>query len=78
MQAVLHAQADAEVRDVILARVADGIEHAVDAALAEKPPGDEDAVEAGELGLVVAVGAAGGVAVRLVAPSFEAFGFDPE
>ena len=44
----LHAEADAEVGDVGLAGVADGVEHAFDAALAEAA-GDEDAVEAFEL-----------------------------
>ena len=58
----LHAEADAEVRDVVFAGVADGVEHALDAALAEAA-GDEDAVEAGELGGVVV--------------DFEAFGFEP-
>ena len=45
----LHAEADAEVGDVVLAGVADGVEHALDAAFAEAA-GDEDAVEAFELG----------------------------
>ena len=31
----LHAQADAEVRDFVFAGVADGVQHAFDAALAE-------------------------------------------
>ena len=47
----LHAEADAEVGDVVLAGVADGVEHAFDAALAEAA-GDEDAVEAFELGRI--------------------------
>ena len=65
----LHAEADAEVRGARLAGVADGVEHAFDAALAEAA-GDEDAVEAGEL--LREVGwLAGGV------EGFEAFGFDP-
>ena len=59
----MHAEADAEVGDAVLAGVADGVEHALDAALAEAA-GDEDAVEAFELALVVAVGAAGDAAVR--------------
>ena len=42
----LHAEADAEVGRAGLAGVADGVEHALDAALAEAA-GDEDAVEAG-------------------------------
>ena len=71
----LHAEADAEVGDVVLAGVADGVEHALDAALAEAA-GDKDAVEAAELGLVVAIGAAGCIAVGLVV-SFQALGLDP-
>ena len=46
----LHAQADAEVRDLVLARVADGVEHAFDAALAEAAR-HQDAVESLELPL---------------------------
>jgi hypothetical protein len=41
----LHAEADAEVGNLVLAGVADGVQHALDAALAEAA-GDEDAVEA--------------------------------
>src|SRR5271157_438696 len=44
----LHAQADAEIGHLALAGVADGVEHAVDAALAEAAR-DEDAVVAFEL-----------------------------
>src|ERR1019366_6039919 len=44
----LHAQADAEIRNLALARVADGVDHAVDAALAEAPR-HQDAVVAFEL-----------------------------
>ncbi len=66
----LHAEADAEVGGVGLAGVADGVEHALDAALAEAA-GDEDAVEAFELMLVFESGAVFGVA------GLEAFGFDP-
>src|ERR1017187_9092914 len=33
----LHAQADAEVRYLVLARIADGVDHALDSALAEAP-----------------------------------------
>ena len=58
----LHAEADAEVGRAGLARVADGVEHAFDAALAEAA-GDEDAVEVLEL--------------RDVVVGLEAFGFDP-
>ena len=47
----LHAEADAEVRHLLFARVADGVEHAFDAALAEAA-GDEDAVEAFKLRFV--------------------------
>ena len=50
----LHAEADAEIGDLILAGVADGVEHAFDAALAEAA-GNEDAVEACELRFVAAV-----------------------
>ena len=66
----LHAEADAEVGRAGLAGVADGVEHALDAALAEAA-GDEDAVEAFELMDVLVVGVAVGVA------GLEAFGFDP-
>ena len=65
----LHAEADAEVGDLVLAGVADGVEHALDAALAEAA-GDEDAVEAGELLWVV-------IAAAVFAAGFEALGFDP-
>ena len=41
----LHAQADAEVGHLLFAGVADGVQHALDAALAEAA-GNEDAVEA--------------------------------
>ena len=40
----LHAEADAEVGHAVLARIADGVEHAFDAALAEAA-GNENAVE---------------------------------
>ena len=63
----LHAEADAEVGDLLFAGVADGVQHALDAALAEAA-GDEDAVEAFELRLVAAVVGS----LRL-----QAFGFDP-
>src|SRR3954462_7945014 len=43
----LHAQADAQVRDLLLARDLDGADLALDPATAE-PAGDEDAVDAGE------------------------------
>src|SRR5439155_19167241 len=46
----LHAQADSEIRDCALARVADGVEHAVNAALAEAA-GHQDAVVASQLSL---------------------------
>ena len=52
---------------MLFAGVADGVEHALDAALAEAA-GDEDAVEAFQLRLVAAVVGAFGL---------EAFGFDP-
>src|SRR3954452_17030632 len=39
----LHAEADPEVRNLLFARVADRVQHAFDAALAEAA-GDEDAV----------------------------------
>ena len=41
----LHAQADAEVRHLVLAREADGVDHALDAALAESAR-DQNAVVA--------------------------------
>ena len=63
----LHAEADAEVGDLLFAGVADGVQHAFDAALAEAA-GDEDAVEAFKLGLVAAV---------VGSFRFEAFGFNP-
>ena len=63
----LHAEADAEVGDVVFAGEADAVEHAGDAALAEAA-GDEDAVEAGELMLVAAV---------VLVLGFQALGFDP-
>ena len=49
----LHAKANAEVRNLVLARIADGLEHAFDAALAEAA-GHEDAVVVFELRLVTA------------------------
>jgi hypothetical protein len=64
MHGGLHAEADAEVRDLLLARVADAVQHALDAALAEAA-GHEDAVEAG-----VAFGV---VRIEL----FESLGLDP-
>ncbi len=71
----LHAEADAEVGRAVFARVADGVQHAFDAALAEAA-GDEDAVEACELRFVVAVRLAGGVVDGWVV-RLQAFGFDP-
>src|ERR1043165_7293066 len=47
----LHAEANAEVGDALLARVADGAELPLDAARAEAGA-DEDAVDAGELAVV--------------------------
>src|ERR1039458_5152112 len=44
----LHAQADAEIRDLILAGVANSVQHAIDAALAETA-GHQDAVVAFQL-----------------------------
>ena len=41
----LHAQTDSKVRHVLLARVADSVQHALDAAFA-KASGDKDAIEA--------------------------------
>jgi hypothetical protein len=58
----LHAEADAEVGYGFFAGIADGVEHAFDAAFAEAA-GDEDAVEVSELFGVVG--------------DFEAFGFEP-
>ena len=63
----LHAQADAEVGDEFFAGIANGVQHAFDAALTEAA-GDENAVEAFQLAFVAAVA---GVA------AFEALGFDP-
>ncbi len=60
----LHAEADAEVRHMAFARVADGVEHALDAALAEAAR-YKNAVEALKLLLVTAVF------------GLEAFGFEP-
>src|SRR5262249_34283672 len=51
----LHAEADAEVRHLALPRVADRIEHAIDAALAE-PARHQDAVERFELALPLIAG----------------------
>src|SRR4051812_4304042 len=48
----LHAEADSEVRDFLLARIADRIQHAFDAALAEAA-GDKDAVVIFELRVVL-------------------------
>ena len=62
----LHAQADAEIRNFLLARVADGVQHALDAALAEAAR-HQDAVVVFELRLVIAI------AVFASKP----FGFDP-
>ena len=56
----LQAETDAEEREVVLARPADGLDHPVDAALAE-PAGDEQAVEAAE------EAAGGGLVGELVA-----------
>ena len=63
----LHAEADAEVGHLFLARVADGVQHAFDAALAEAA-GNENAVESFELRFVAAV-----VGRFRLQP----FGFDP-
>ena len=46
----LHAEADSEVGHFVFAGVADGVEHAFNAALAEAA-GDQDSVEAFELRL---------------------------
>ena len=51
----LHAEADAQVGHVVLARVARGLDLALDAAHAEAA-GHEDAVAGGELALDLAVG----------------------
>ena len=63
----LHAQANAEIRNLILARVANGLQHAGDAALAESA-GNQDAVVAFQLRghAAIAAGAA-----------FQTFGFYP-
>ena len=66
----LHTEADTEVGGVGLAGIADGVEHALNAALAEAA-GDQDAVEAFELVDVVVGGVAGVIA------GLEAFGFNP-
>ena len=50
----LHAQTDAEVRNLVLARKADAVQHAGNAALA-KSSGDENAVKAFQLRLIAAV-----------------------
>ena len=63
----LHAEANAEVWHMLLASVADGVEHAFNAALAEAAR-NEDAVEAFELRLV------GAVVGRF---TFETLGLDP-
>jgi hypothetical protein len=63
----LHAQADTEVGHVVFARIADGVEHAFDAPLAEST-GNQDAVKAGQLLFVAAV-------ARVFA--FQSFGLDP-
>ena len=63
----LHAEADAEVGHILFARIADGVQHALDAALAEAA-GNEDAVEALKLRFIAAI------VGRL---RLEALGFDP-
>src|SRR5450631_2589126 len=63
----LHAQADAEVGHAILARVADGVEHAFNASLA-KATRHQDAVKTGQLLLVLPVSSM---------LALQAFGFDP-
>src|SRR6185312_767406 len=50
----LHAQANAKVGNLLLARVADRVQHAFDTALAEAA-GHEDAVKAFELDFIVAI-----------------------
>src|SRR6266702_437651 len=50
----LHSETDSEVGDVVLAGVADAVEHSGDAALAEASR-DQDAVIPGELLLVASV-----------------------
>ncbi len=66
----LHAETDAEVGNGLFAGVANGVEHALDAALAEAA-GDQDAVKVSELVAIVEGGAA------FVVFCFKAFGFDP-
>src|SRR5205807_5020064 len=50
----LHAQADAEIRNFFLTRVANAVQHALNAALAEAAR-YQDAVKAFELHLVIAI-----------------------
>ena len=67
----LHAQTDAEIRHLFLARIADSIQHAGNAALAEAA-GNEDAVETLELRFVAAIVGAGGLKTfRLDPMNFE-------
>ena len=42
----LHAEANSEIRHLLLARVADGVQHAIDSALAEAA-GNQNSVESG-------------------------------
>src|SRR5215471_319681 len=63
----LHAQANAKVWDLVFPRVADGIQHAFNAALA-KSAGNQNAVKALELHFIVAV---------LAVFGFQAFSFHP-
>src|SRR5262245_60610304 len=58
----LHPQADAEIRDLVLARVADRVDHALDAALAETA-GHQDAVVVLKLPFPIV--------------AIDTFGFDP-
>src|SRR6185437_3500949 len=58
----LHAEADAKIRNAVLARVTDRVEHALDAAL-PKASRDQDSIEAGKL--------------RFVIRRFKPFGFYP-
>ena len=48
----LHAEADSEIRNFVLARITDGGDHALHSALSESA-GDQDAVELLELGCAV-------------------------
>ena len=65
----LHAQANAEVRNFILARVADGIQHSGDAALA-KSTRNQDAIIAFDLRFIF-------FGVRIFALGLQALGLDP-